>query len=242
MLSAQPLHAIVQRLCEKVGRRDAAPHGRGTEVQCSAGGGQKNPPTLVPATVHPQAGVPAQPKPWQRFTLMRDLSLPPVQPVRRVKVKCWVLTQRHVLKGGAGRQVTQCSEKTNKAHQLPVCPPKVFDEVCSSEIFGHISFEQNEVKWWLLQRPREEKWVSNRTNHSFFFWFQCPGPQRPPTHPLITLWVPCSCTLHTSADAGGSFQGRVVMESQPSDVCSCEAAGRVGQAAEPAKASPLQMG
>lgn len=39
-----------------------------------------------------------------------------------------------------------------------------------------------------------------------------------------------------------SFQGRVVMKSSPSDVCSFEAAGRVGQEAEQAKASPLQAG
>ncbi|CAB1455841.1 unnamed protein product [Pleuronectes platessa] len=37
-----------------------------------------------------------------------------------------------------------------------------------------------------------------------------------------------------------SFQRRAVMKSSPSDVCSSEAAGRVGQAAEQAKASPLQ--
>lgn len=111
------------------------------------GGGEDKKTHPVSVTVHPQPGVPARPKPWQHFTLMRDLSLPSMQPVRRVKVKCWLLTQRHVLEGGAGRQVTQCSEKTNKAHRLPIYPPKVFDEVCSSEIFGHISFEQIELKW-----------------------------------------------------------------------------------------------
>lgn len=149
MLSAQPLHAIVQGLCEKVGRHDAAPHGRGTEPQNSgaAWGGrqQQKKPYPVPVTVHPQPGVSARPKPWQHFTLMRDLSLPSLQPVSRVKVKCWLLTQCRVLKGGAGRQVTQCSEKTNKAHRLPIYPPKLFDEVCSSEIFGHISSEKIEV-------------------------------------------------------------------------------------------------
>lgn len=63
----------------------------------------------------------------------------------------------------------------------------------------------------------------------------------PPPPTIVSPWVPCSCALHTSADAGGSFQGWVVMSS-PSDVCSSEAAGRVGQAAELAKASPLQTG
>lgn len=111
-------------------------------------GAKKNPPSSCYCT--PAKGVSARPKPWQHFTLLRDLSLPSVQPVRRVKVKCWALTQRHFLEGaggvGAGRQVTECREKTNKAKRLPIHPPRGFDEKCRSEISGHISFEQARVK------------------------------------------------------------------------------------------------
>lgn len=47
---------------------------------------------------------------------------------------------------GAGRQVTECRGKTNKATRLPIHPPRGFDEKCRSEISGHISFEQARVK------------------------------------------------------------------------------------------------
>lgn len=111
-------------------------------------GGAKKKTHPVPVTVHPRKGVSARPKPWQHFTLLRDLSLPSVQPVRRVKVKCWALTQRHFLERGvgAGRQVTERRGKTNKATRLPIHPPRGFDEKCRSEISGHISFEQARVK------------------------------------------------------------------------------------------------
>lgn len=209
-----------------------------------AGGAKKTHP--VPVTVHPRKGVSARPKPWQHFTLLRDLSLPSAQPVRRVKVKCWALTQRHFLEGGgggAGRQVTECREKTNKATRLPIHPPRGFDEKRRSEISGHISFEQARVKV-VITAKAEGGEVGFKSHPSLILllilasWSSKAAPPPPTDSP----WVPCSCALHTSADAGGSFQGRVVMESSPSDVCSSKAAGRVGQAAEPAKASPLQTG
>lgn len=69
MLSAQPLHAIVQGLCEKVGRHDAAPHGRGTEPPNSGaargGGGQKNPPSFCYCT--PTTGGPSTAKTMATF-------------------------------------------------------------------------------------------------------------------------------------------------------------------------------
>lgn len=86
---------------------------------------------------------------------------------------------------------------------------------------------------------------SNHTHHSFSFDFQgsilkgrparsfdSPFPLGPP--PLQPLSTPLLMLV--------SFQGRVVMKSSPSDVCSSRAAGRVGPAAEQAKASPLQTG
>lgn len=73
----------------------------------------------VPVTVHPRKGVSARPKPWQHFTLLRDLSPPSVQPVRRVKVKYWALTQCHFLGGGGGSWKTsdrmQGENKQSKA-------------------------------------------------------------------------------------------------------------------------------
>lgn len=81
----------------------------------------------------------------------------------------------------------------------------------------------------------------NHNHHSFPFDFSGLNPQRPvpltPTFPSGRLQP-----LSTPPLIPISFQGRVVMKSSPSDVCSSEAAGRVGRAAEQAKASPLQTG
>lgn len=65
------------------------------------------------------------------------------------------------------------------------------------------------------------------------------GQAAPPPPPPR---VPLAAALSAPLLRLGSFQGWVVMKSSPSDVCSSEAAGRVGRAAEPAKASPLQTG
>lgn len=109
----------------------------------------------VPVTVHPQpGGVSARPKPWQHFTPMRELSLPSMQPARRVKVKRWVLTQHHVLEGVGGgwggswktSDTMQRENKPSPATSHLASPGFFFDEVCSSEIAGHISFEQIELK------------------------------------------------------------------------------------------------
>lgn len=82
---------------------------------------------------------------------------------------------------------------------------------------------------------------SNHTHHSFSFDIWGSVLKGRPACSPFPLGSPAAA-LSTPLPMLVSFQGRVVMKSSPSDVCSSEAVGRVGQAAEQAKASPLQTG
>lgn len=111
--------------------------------------------------------------------------------------------------GGAGRQVTECREKTNKAKRLPIHPPRGFDEKCRSEISGHISFEQARVKV-VITAEVEGGEVGFKSHPSLILLLilaSWSSKAAPPPH-TDSPWVPCSCALHTSAAAGGSFQGQ----------------------------------
>lgn len=51
------------------------------------------------------------------------------------------------LGGGAWKTSDTMQRENKQSPPTSISPPKVFDEVRSSEIFGHISFEQIELKW-----------------------------------------------------------------------------------------------
>lgn len=117
------------------------------------------------------------------------------------------------------------------------------NEICCSEIPGHISFKHIDLKRWLPRRLWEEEWVQITTiTHSrlIFRAQSSKAGEQAPLTPTFPSGRPQP--LSTPLLIPVSFQGRAVMESSPSDVCSSKAAGRVGRAAEQAKASPLQMG
>lgn len=82
---------------------------------------------------------------------------------------------------------------------------------------------------------------SNHTHHSFSFDIGGSVLKGRPAGSPFPLGSP-TASLSTPLLMLVSFQGRVIMKSSPSDVCSSEAAGRVGHAAEQAKASSLQTG
>lgn len=126
MLSVLPLHAIVLGSCEKAGRHDAAPHGCGMEprkrrvVWTGGGGGRINPHS--PRS--PRPGVSAQPKPWQRFTLMRDFFTAIARVNQAGQGEMAATHAMPLLKGrGGGREGKRsdrtCREKQTKLSDFP---------------------------------------------------------------------------------------------------------------------------
>lgn len=100
----------------------------------------------VPVTVHPQARGLAAAKTMATFHTAEGFVAAINAASQAGQGEMLGTHATPLLRGGAGRQVTECSEKTNKAQRLPIHPPRVFDERCRSEISGHISFEQTELK------------------------------------------------------------------------------------------------
>lgn len=198
----------------------ARSHGRGE--------GCKNPSSPC----HELPEVWAERKPWQHFTLMRFFFSSFISRVNQAGQGETAGTHGTPPWGGRGKsRLTERSKITNKAERISIHSWGFLMKSAAQKSQGIFHF-----KCWLHRRAGRKAFKSLPL--LIFFWFSRQllwphpflhfplGPLQPLCTPfLILVW----------------FQRRPLMKTSPCDVCSSGAAGRVGRAAEHAKASPLRL-
>lgn len=113
--------------------------------------------------------------------------------------------------------VTEHAEKTKQSWATFRSFRSAPNEICSSEIPGHISSKHVDLKWWLRRRLRVEGWVhiTSITHSLLIFTAQIlKGEPACSFDSLLSPRVPPQ-PLCTPPPMLRSFRGRVIMKSSP---------------------------